>query len=92
MGVAKSFIFDDLRFENEADWIRENGGLVVRLERPEAGTTTYVNHASERGIKLDPLGRDWIIKNDGSLEELRLKAGDVVKHIQEKVKKIQTDS
>lgn len=42
----------DVRFENEASWIRDNGGEIWHLGRDEAGTGNAATnaHASEAGI------------------------------------------
>ncbi|WP_336810953.1 hypothetical protein [Bosea sp. MMO-172] len=60
-------VADDVRFANEAKAIRDRGGLVVRIERPGAGTTTGAGHASERADFVP----DRIIRNRGSLAELQ---------------------
>lgn len=54
-------VFDDLRFENEAAFVRGRGGLVVHLHR--AGIRRCGSHASERGVALEP--GDWTIDLDG---------------------------
>jgi energy-coupling factor transporter ATP-binding protein EcfA2 len=46
-------IIDDLRFNNEADWVRSNKGKVINLiGRQEAGID---NHASERAVDHDKI-------------------------------------
>jgi len=63
-------IIDDVRFPNEADAIKERGGILIRInreERPDTGRDP--NHPSE--IALDDYeGFDYIIDNDGTIEEL----------------------
>lgn len=56
----------DVRFENEAAYLRSRGALIVHVLRGEAGTPHA--HASEAGIQRNP--EDWIIYNNGSLEDL----------------------
>lgn len=41
-------VFDDCRFDNEAQAIRNNGGIVVRIDRPDLPPP--MEHASERGV------------------------------------------
>tara|TARA_B100000949_G_C14270251_1_gene446975 strand:+ start:1301 stop:1882 length:582 start_codon:yes stop_codon:yes gene_type:complete len=67
-------IIDDLRFQNEVDWIRSNDGKIIyvesiNIEREEESRKGRDNkHESENGIiSLDP---DFIIRNNGSLDEL----------------------
>jgi hypothetical protein len=66
-GVAIS----DVRFDNEAEFVRETmNGTVVSVERP--GVKPVQAHASEAGIARGLI--DQVIRNDGSLEDLRTKA------------------
>jgi hypothetical protein len=41
-------VIDDVRFENEADYIRRKGGVIVHIER--TGLISNDDHASENGI------------------------------------------
>lgn len=63
-------LIDDVRFINELNCIKEQGGLIVKIERP--GFDGANNHASETA--LDDY-RDWddIIHNDGTLEQFHRK-------------------
>lgn len=56
----------DVRFEDEAEWIREHGILVhiVRPDNPYASVMS--SHASDRGVAYDP-DRDVIIENNAGL-------------------------
>lgn len=56
-------VADDVRFANEAKAIRDRGGLVIRIERPGAGSASGGDHASER-MDFVP---DRIIRNTGDL-------------------------
>lgn len=70
--VPLNMIITDVRFENEGDWIRKRGGMVVHVMRPDTdGISVSENydsstHASEMG--LAPRPEDIIIDNTGSLE------------------------
>ena len=46
---CKYLLIDDVRFDNEANWIRENDGVLVKIESP-LGVTD--KHASEVDWKL----------------------------------------
>ena len=63
-----ALIITDVRFDSEAEWIREEGGIVVSLLRKEVENSGD-NHASEAGISNDLI--DVKIQNDGNLEELK---------------------
>lgn len=60
---ANLIVADDVRFVNEAQAIRDRGGLIVRIERPGAGSSSGGDHASER-LEFQP---DRIIQNRGDL-------------------------
>ena len=62
MAAGFDVVVDDVRFEDEADMIRELGGLVIGLERGDGAG----GHVSEAGVAPD-------IRhvNDGTLDELR---------------------
>ena len=48
--LDQRIVFDDVRFENEADLIRDKGGVIIHIQR-ESGEADY--HASERGISVN---------------------------------------
>lgn len=41
-------VFDDVRFDNEAEAIRKAGGIIIEVSRP--GLPPRMDHASERGV------------------------------------------
>ena len=59
-------VITDVRFENEAAAIREYGGRIWRVSRPDVGALN--GHVSEVGI--DAILADQGIDNDGSLDDL----------------------
>lgn len=61
----KHVIFDDVRFDNEAELIRSKGGLIIHLIRH---TGEIDKHASEYGLTFRP--GDALVGNNGSLEGL----------------------
>lgn len=60
-------IVSDLRFENEAAWVRRMGGVVIHLQREAAPQVK--DHKSEAGIAVQPV--DLQVFNNGSLEDLQ---------------------
>lgn len=64
-------VIPDCRFDNEARMVRELGGAVVEIIRPEHGTFIKDGHKSEAGV--DPNLVDAIIYNDSTLEAFRSK-------------------
>ena len=61
----RHFVISDVRFLNEAAWIKLLGGEVWRVERPSAEPVRQ--HASELISHITP---DRIIDNSGTVEEL----------------------
>lgn len=61
-------VIDDVRFMNELQIIKEQGGLIVKIDRP--GFAAGGDHASE--TSLDGY-HDWqqVVLNDGSLEQFK---------------------
>lgn len=69
-------VVTDLRFANEAQAIRERGGIIVRITRPGSGLTgEAAAHESEAGLPDDMV--DVEIVNDGTLSELQAEAKKV---------------
>jgi hypothetical protein len=60
-------VIADVRFENEANWIRYMGGIMIHVKRPDVAPVA--RHASEGGIMIDP--RDALLTNDGTLADLQ---------------------
>lgn len=56
----------DARFDNEADFVRHNHGIVLHVERGESGTKFA--HPSEAGVKRE--SRDYLIANNSTMDEL----------------------
>ena len=65
------FVIPDVRFTVESDWLRRQGGVIWRVERP--GVAPVREHVSESAIEL--IGSDRVILNDGTLDELRKTVG-----------------
>ena len=59
----------DVRFPNEAQRIKDLGGVVWRVKRPGVGPANY--HESETA--LDDWPFDAVLENDGNLVDLSLK-------------------
>jgi len=67
LSIHRGTIITDVRFENEAQWIRSQAdSLIVYLEVPGLQKDARYAHASEAGITL-VVGKDLRIVNDKSL-------------------------
>lgn len=62
-------IIKDIRFENEAEYIRKIGGAIWHIVRDNAEPVNQ--HSSEQGISVQH--SDTIIHNNGTLEEYKAK-------------------
>ena len=67
-------IISDVRFESEAEGIRDINGIIIRINRDGAGAG---NHISE--IALDNYSFDYIIDNNGTEEDLLFKVKEFCK-------------
>lgn len=63
-----NYLITDVRFKSEAKGIKDLEGIIVRVNREGAGAG---NHISE--IDLDDYSFDYVINNDGNMEDLLLK-------------------
>lgn len=66
--IKTNIVIPDVRFDNEAEMILKNKGIVLNIERPETKQDT---HISEQGISHNLISIN--ILNDGTLEELKNK-------------------
>lgn len=64
---TETLIIKDIRFENEARFIREHGGEIWHIKRPDAAPVH--SHVSERGIEVQP--NDIVIINDDTLQAFK---------------------
>ena len=73
-GHKNQVAYTDVRFQNEADYIRSKGGIIVRIVRP--GIISG-NHESE--LKQCEIAADIEIVNDGTIEDLHNKIRNIIK-------------
>lgn len=66
-GAYPYTVFSDVRFKNEADAIREAGGIVIRIQRD--GVFPVNGHSSE--TDLDDYDFDYVIENNDDVEDLQ---------------------
>jgi len=90
-GEYPNWIITDMRFPNEMQAIKANGGITIRVVRPclKCGGTNYhklscyeqneKQHPSETA--LDDAKFDYEIINDGTLEDLIEKVEGIILHI-----------
>lgn len=66
---GSKWVITDVRFPNEADVIKQRGGIVIRVENDRVESTD--THPSEIGLD-DYQSFDAIIPNNATLDELRI--------------------
>jgi hypothetical protein len=71
--LGYNLVVTDVRFPNEAEAIKERGGYLVRITR--AGVKPANSHPSETA--LDDWEFDAILDNNGTIEELHNRIGNV---------------
>ncbi len=67
----KILVISDIRYDNEAELIKSNGGIIIKIMRPDAVTTIHNKHETEKGISENLV--DHIVINDGTIEDLHSK-------------------
>ena len=68
LGLGKPFhgmVISDVRFDNEAEWIRSEGGIIVHVERDDTEQVGVAGHASEAG--LTKIHGDLVLENNSTL-------------------------
>lgn len=70
-------VISDVRFDNEFDFVKENGGIIIKVVRP--WVVGMGNHSSEIGFEDDEV--DYVIHNDGTVEELHGKVLEIVNQL-----------
>lgn len=63
-----ALIIPDLRFNNEAEWIKENKGMIVKMNREESKEVSI--HSSETSLLKEHI--DITVCNNGTLEDLKV--------------------
>ena len=66
--AGTSYVFTDVRFDLEANAIRQQGGIIIHLDGRKADLQGLESHASEQGVTM--VSEDYFVDNSGSLDEL----------------------
>ncbi len=76
---GRTVVITDVRFDNEATFIRNRGGVVINIVREQQDIIEN-RHSSEGGLKPDNV--DLYLHNNGSIEDM---CNEVTYHIQQGV-------
>ena len=84
------YVVDDVRFQFEADYLRQNGWIIVKVDTPEwvrvaraesstgrRPTKEELNHESEREVTA--ISADILYRGDGRMADIPHKAFDILK-------------
>ncbi len=66
--TAGIIVITDVRFKNEFERIRREGGILINIIRPDRPIDRDPNHISE--VDLDDAAWDFEIENTGTIEQL----------------------
>lgn len=75
-------IVPDVRYPHMADWIKEQGGFIIRINKPNINKS---EHHTENS--MDDYKFDFVVTNDSSFDDLKLSAFYLSKDILEKIKR-----
>lgn len=67
-------IITDVRFPNEYDFVKSNGGIMVRINKDVCNS--YDSHPSE--TSLDNHKFDFVVDNNGTLQQLKQQADNLI--------------
>ena len=74
-------IVTDVRFANEARFIRSQGGAIIHMRRPNHEKIKEAQHISEAGISMVFDMRDCLVTNDSDIDHLKKEAESLTSHI-----------
>lgn len=72
--VKPKCVWTDIRFENEAEFVRNRGGIIIRIVKQNSNQSDF--HESELN-QLDIVA-DYLVVNSGTIEELHNKIYHII--------------
>jgi GTPase SAR1 family protein len=84
--IYKDTVVSDIRFQDEAETVKELGGYLIRIERYDAGNYNTPLHRSE--VEMKHIMSDFTIVNNGNIELLYEQLDKIVLQIQNHLKKM----
>lgn len=77
----KKWIFTDCRFPNEAQAIKDKGGVIIRVNREVPGVSQKLIDRPETETSLDDWDFDYVIENMGTLQDLENQVKEILRKI-----------
>lgn len=75
-GYYNGMILADIRYANEAEWVKQQGGKVIYIIRDNLPVSSGGDHAAEQGLSLDLAS--VVVYNNSTIEELYKKIDLVI--------------
>lgn len=75
----QAIVIADIRFNNEACWVRDNGGIMIHISRNQPRILSS-KHPSEAGVHIKQT--DFLWSNNGSIEDLQKMAIKTIVYLQ----------
>lgn len=77
----ENILIADTRFDNEAEFIRKNDGIIIEVVRKSGTVLTerLCKHSSEKGVSKELITH--VIYNDGALPDLKEKVVKIINEI-----------
>lgn len=77
----RRIVIDDVRYPNEIEWIRKQGGKIIGIRRviQQDSYPDWMDHASENSMD-ENLADEWIINNEG-LDDLQVLVDSVYQEL-----------
>lgn len=77
LGSAEKYVFTDVRFENEANYIkRARNGVIIRVIRDKLAIKEMHSHISESG--QSSIAANYVVLNNGSIETLNKQIKEII--------------
>lgn len=71
-----TYVIDDVRYDNEARWIKESDGYLINIQRPEHLLKKVPAHHSENGVNPDFF--DLVFDNDNDIKTIEKIANSIL--------------
>lgn len=79
--TQSNIVISDIRFQHEVDYIKENNGIVIKINR-DTIKDNFSTHISELGIdSIASSDIDYIINNNGTIEDLHENINDIMEKL-----------
>jgi len=75
---SDNWVFTDCRFPNEAQAIKDRGGIIIRINRYPPGMSPVFMDRTESEVSLDNWEFDHVIYNVGTIDDLRAQIKNIL--------------